>query len=283
LAPGLPAFTGSVRLLIRLLSINIWDLPLPLPGFARRSRRRRLLRGLSQADADLILIQESFLPSFRPRLAAALKDHQPDHCYSGRRRHFVLPMDTSGGLATFSRLPLLQSFYQPFRLWSGMKPDERIGRKGCLWTEYAVNGGRVLVGNAHLYAGMGARPGRVRAIQVRELLRRLERFPPMPTILAGDFNMAIEHERTTSGPTGFDLMTAAGFAEVAAGATGSIATLSRTRNPFARYTPWPKPDRRLTHVFFKGRGLSVAESPSLCFDDPPVSDHFGLLATLAIQ
>ena len=270
-------------MLIRLLSINIWDLPLPLPGSARRARRKRLLRALSEVDADLILIQESFLPSFRPRLAAALTEHQPDHFFSGRRRHFVLPMDTSGGLATFSRLPLVQSFYQRFRSWSGMKPDERIGRKGCLWTEYVVNGGRVLVGNAHLYAGMGARAGRARSVQVRGLLRRLERAPSIPTIVAGDFNMAIEHEHTTAGPTGFDLMSQAGFSEVAAGVTGSIATISRSRNPFARYTPWRKPDRRLTQVFFRGPGISVAEAPSLCLDDPPVSDHFGLLTTLAIR
>ena len=60
-------------MVIRLLSINIWDLPVPLPGFERRSRRRLLLESLPGNDADLVLIQESFLPSFRPRLAEVLK------------------------------------------------------------------------------------------------------------------------------------------------------------------------------------------------------------------
>jgi len=178
-------------------------------------------------------------------------------------------MDTSGGLTTFSRLPLIQSCYGPFRCWNGMKPDERIGQKGCLWTEYAAGGTRVLIGNAHLYAGTGAGPGRARSFQVRHLLHQLDLLPQLPTIIAGDFNMAIEHERTTTGPTGFDIMHQAGFTEIASGVTGTIATMSPSRNPFARYFPWPKLDRRLTQVFFfRGAGMSVTEPPKLCLDDP---------------
>jgi len=268
---------------IRLLSINIWDLPVPLPGCGRRFRRRHLLESLSRTDADIVLIQESFLPSFRPRLAAALRQHQPDHFFSRRRRCYLLPLDTSGGLATFSLLPLVQSRYGAFRCWNGMKPDERIGQKGCLWTEYTLNGTGMLIGNAHLYAGTGPGAGRARSFQVRHLLHQLDRLPPMPTIIAGDFNMAIEHERTTAGPTGFDLMREAGFTEIAAGVTGTIATMSPSRNRFARYFPWPRLDRRLTQVFFRGPGISVAEPPSLCLEDPPVSDHFGLQASLTIM
>src|ERR1043165_2457925 len=152
---------------IRLLSINIWDLPVPLPGGGRRSRRQHLLESLSRTDADIVLIQEAFLPSFRPQLAAALEHHRPDHFFSGRRRAYLLPMDTSGGLTTFSRFPLVRSRYGAFRCWNGMKPDERIGRKGCLWTEYAVEGTRMLMGNAHLYAGTGAGPARARPFPVR--------------------------------------------------------------------------------------------------------------------
>lgn len=163
-----------------------------------------------------------------------------------------------------------------------MKPDERIGRKGCLWTEYETNGTRVLIGNAHLYAGLGARPARARTLQVRHLLHQLGRRPRIPTIIAGDFNMAIEDERPAAGPTGFDLMREAGFTEIAGGVTGSIATMSPSRNRFARYSPWRRPERRLTHVFFRGDGISVPQSPSLCLHEPPVSDHFGLLATLRL-
>jgi len=117
LARDLPHAPGSRLVNIRLLSINIWDLPVPLPGCGRRSRRRHLLDSLSRTDADIVLIQEAFLPSFRPRLAAALERHQPDPFFSGRRRAYLLSMDTSGGLTTFSRLPLVQSRYGAFRCW----------------------------------------------------------------------------------------------------------------------------------------------------------------------
>src|SRR5204863_1837921 len=123
----------TITVLIRLLSINIWDLPVPLPGFARSRRRRDLLAHLPSADADLVLIQEAFLPAFKVQLASVLAGHTPDHYFERRRRHLLLPMDGSGGLATFSRLDLVSSTYFPFRFWRGMKPDERAGRKGCLW------------------------------------------------------------------------------------------------------------------------------------------------------
>src|SRR5690349_3315465 len=96
---------------IRLVSINIWDLPVPLPGFARASRRRALLDQLTALDADLVLVQEAFLPAFKLRLAQSLAAHHPDHYLGQHRRRLWLSMDASGGLATFSRFPVERSRY----------------------------------------------------------------------------------------------------------------------------------------------------------------------------
>src|SRR4051812_36014473 len=150
---------------IRLVSINIWDLPIPLPGFARARRRHGLLEQLAALDADLVLIQEAFLPAFKLRLAGALATHQPDHYIEKRRRHLFLSMDASGGLATFSRFRLHSTRYGQFPLWRGMKPDERVGRKGCLWTEVETPAGALLIGNVHLYAGSAPRDARARSMQ----------------------------------------------------------------------------------------------------------------------
>src|SRR5581483_11737654 len=125
----------------------------------------------------------------------------------------------------------------------------------ALWTIVATGAGNLLVGNVHLYAGAGPDHARARAMQTRHLLRQLENFPRMPTVIAGDFNMAIEFECAGAGPTGFDLMHQAGFSEVAAGTTGEIATMSPLRNRFARYMPGIRPERRLTQVFYRGDGL----------------------------
>jgi endonuclease/exonuclease/phosphatase family metal-dependent hydrolase len=264
------------------LSINIWDLPIPLPGFDRRRRRRHLLEHLTTSDADLVLFQEAFLPDFKGQLASCLPRHQPDDYLNHKRRHLFLSMDGSGGLATFSRLALKLSRYIPFRFWPGMRTDERVGRKGCLWTQLQTPAGSVLIGNVHLYAGGGPVNARARSMQTRHLLHQLDEFPKMPTIIAGDFNMSIEYERTTSGPTGFELMGKAGFTEIAAGTTGTIATMSRINNRFARYNPFPKPERRLTQIFTRGEGLTIAEPPTLCFREPAVSDHYGLQTTISV-
>ena len=142
--------------------------------------------------------------------------------------------------------------------------------------------GSLLIGNVHLYAGCSPAHARARAMQTRHLLRQLDTLPRLPTVIAGDFNMTIEYERTNDGPTGFDLMKEAGFTEIAAGETGQIATMSRENNRFARYTPLRKPERRLTQVFYRGEGIRLAGSPTICLNDPPVSDHFGLSTTLEL-
>ena len=268
---------------VRLVSINIWDLPVPLPGFARASRRRGLLEQLATLDADLVLIQEAFLPAFKLRLAGTLATHQPDHYLQQRRRQLFLSMDASGGLVTFSRFRLDTSRYGQFPLWRGMKPDERVGRKGCLWTQVQTPTSALLVGNVHLYAGNTPPDRRARSMQTRHLLDQLERLPPQLTIVAGDFNMAAELEHRLDGhPTGFDLMHEAGFVEVAGGATGNLATMSPINNRFARYAPWRRPERRLTQVFIRGAGMELESGPDLCLNHPPVSDHFGLLVTLNV-
>jgi endonuclease/exonuclease/phosphatase family metal-dependent hydrolase len=264
------------------LSVNIWDLPIPLPGFQRQLRRERLIAQLPAAGADLVLIQEAFRPPFKRRLAAALGSHQADHYLAARRWRFGLPTDGSGGLLTLSRFPVARSRYAPSERWLGMKLDERIGMKGCLWTEIEVGGQQVLIGNVHLYAGPGVANARVRARQIRDLLRQLAAMPRLPTILAGDFNMAIEHEVTNDGPSGFDLMQEAGFSEIASGSSAGIATMAHRLNPYAAYFPTTLPDRRLTHVFYRGERLRVTEPPSLVLDRPPVSDHYGLMTSFEL-
>jgi endonuclease/exonuclease/phosphatase family metal-dependent hydrolase len=162
-----------------------------------------------------------------------------------------------------------------------MKPDERIGRKGCLWTRIDTPAGSLLVGNVHLYAGNTPTDAHVRTIQTRDLLHHGQSTPDEPTVMAGDWNWDIDFEHSERGPTGYVEMVQAGFREVADGRSDGIATMDPRHNPFARYVPWHRPARRLTHVFYRGAGLGAGpESPSLCLHDPPVSDHYGLRVTL---
>ena len=263
---------------IRLVSINIWDLPVPLPGHDRARRRRRLLDQLPSLDADLVLIQEAFIPAFKGAVASALRGYIGDRYLGVRRRVGPIPMDGSGGLFTLSRWSH-DSRYVPFKVFGAMRVDERVGRKGMLWSEVDAPSGPVLVGNTHLYAGQAVRDMRIRGIQTRLLLRQLERLPRLPTVIAGDFNMCAEVE-DGGRPTGFDLMRAAGFREVAAGATAGMVTMSPPQNRYARYASLSPFDRRLTQVFV--RDMTASAPPRVCLNEPAVSDHYGLAVELRI-
>jgi endonuclease/exonuclease/phosphatase family metal-dependent hydrolase len=268
-------------LAIKLLSVNIWDLPIPLPGVNHRWRRREIVRRIPPLGADVVLIQEAFRPSFKLELRRALPAHYADH-YAGRRRRCAgLWLDASGGLLTLSRWPVLRSRYLPARTFPGMRWDERLGSKGCLLTLLRTPAGLVWVGNVHLHAGTSLKARRARALQVRHLLGEL---PPSgsPLLLGGDFNMDPATEQLDE-PTGFALLLGAGLREAAGGVGGRLATVVQRRNRYARYWPGRHPDRRLTHVFYRGDEIRpVKGSVSVCLDDPPVSDHFGLMADFAL-
>ena len=263
---------------IRILSINIWDLPIPLPFTSKRRRLNDLLRRFPAEGADIVLFQEVFRPRFRQQMAAHLNGYHADPFLRASRRLGPLRMDRTGGLVTLSRWPIEQARFIPARHFAGKKPDEQIGRKGWMWTTLATPAGSLHVANVHLYAGNSPRDARVRGLEVRHMLRSVPSDGPV--LLAGDFNMAVGFEMPEHGPTGFDLMRRAGLDEVADGLSDGMATMSPSTNRWANYVLWHRPDRRLTQVFT--RGLSVVTPPRLALDDPPVSDHYGLVVELAI-
>lgn len=269
-------------MILRLVSINIWDVPL-MPRTQRRRRLRLLRETLPRLGADVVLIQEAFRPRMRHAIVRAMSGFHADGRAARWRWLGVLPMDGSGGLLTLSRWPIASTSYRPARCFRGMKPDERIGRKGCLWTRLATPAGQLLVGNMHLYAGNTPTAAHVRAIQARDLLLHGESTSSIPTILAGDCNWDLEFEHSERGPTGQEIMRAAGFREVADDRSDGLETMDARRNPYARYVPWHRPPRRLSHVFLRGPGLDRGpERPRLCLDDPPVSDHFGLRVSVTV-
>lgn len=240
-----------------------------------------LLEALPRLDADLILIQEAFRPRMRRALARALPAMHADGRARSWRWFGALPMDGAGGLLTLSRWPIVSTSYRPARRFRRMKPDERIGRKGCLWTRIATPVGPLLVGNMHLYAGNTPTAAHVRAIQARDVLLHGESEPGTPTVLGGDCNWDLEFEHSERGPTGQEVMRAAGFCEVADDRSDGIETMDARHNPYARYVPWHRPARRLSHLFLRGPGIDRGpEPPHLCLRDPPVSDHYGLRITV---
>ncbi|HEX9727523.1 MAG TPA: endonuclease/exonuclease/phosphatase family protein [Gemmatimonadales bacterium] len=265
---------------MQFVSINIWDLPVRIPGLSRSHRRRDIIAQLPMLKADIVLIQEAFRLDFRRRLAGAFPGSHSAPLRHVARRSWMLEMDETGGLLTIARWPITSMTFVPSPLHPGMRLDERIGRKGCLWTDIATPWGELRIGNVHLYAGNAPRDARVRRAQIRRLVRRANTRRG-PTVMAGDFNMAREFEQPDRGPNGFEVLHAERFDEIGGGRTGDLATMSPRRNRFAARIQRARHDRRLTQAFFRGDEIALGPEPArLCLTDPPVSDHFGLAFSL---
>ena len=171
---------------MKVVTLNIWDLPLWfVPD--RKQRISRIAVYLKELDADIICLQESFDPRHRGVLNALLdayktSDPRPDH-----RNVFFLSFDTTGGLVTFSKFPIVANTFIPFHR-SFLPPIEFLGRKGMLITLLDTPYGRLHVVNTHLYQGLLF--GRmIRMSQARALFGEIQGYGSLPTITAGDFNI----------------------------------------------------------------------------------------------
>ena len=114
--------------------------------------------------------------------------------YARTRRVLLFKhLDLTGGLVTFSRLPILSSRFIPFRRFVDMDFAEYIARKGILETIVTTSEGPLCLLNTHLHAG-GLHVDvetNIRRRQMNQILQVLVARNDMPIILAGDFN---EHE-----------------------------------------------------------------------------------------
>lgn len=192
-------------------------------------------------------------------------------------------MDASGGLLTFSRWPIARSRFLAFSPIPGSRIDERVGRKGCLWTEIETAGGRLLVGNTHLYAGAGAFNAGARAAQIRDLVTQEDSGSALPTLIAGDFNMAVEPDHLGHQAAEFGILAGAGFSELVDGSSAGLVTMAPSVNHYAQYPPFHRLDRRLTQVFLRGAVRPGPDPATVCLTDPPVSDHYGLMVTVELD
>ncbi len=265
---------------LSVVSINIQDLPAFVPVMDRRVRRHRMLTQLPGLGADLLLLQESFVPAFRMRLQQALRDLTPANATRCNGRSLF---PACGGLLTFSRFPVSWSRFVAWPRFPSMKLDERFGRKGFLLSELETPRGALLVCHVHMYAGKRPPCARVRRSQVELLIEYLDPFRGRSILLAGDFNMDPAYEVIDGGATtGWELLLAAGFREAAQGSNDGLRTFEPSTNDYARYTFVKNYDCRLTQFFVRGEGLEVVSAPELCLTDPPVSDHYGLRVRMIV-
>ncbi len=171
---------------MKIVSLNIWDLPV---GFVR-DRKERLLRICNffhDLDPDVICLQESFDPRHRVQFNHFFseKGYVTSDPKPASRNILGRKIDTTGGLVTYSRFPLVSVSFSAFKKpW--FSPIEYLAAKGALITFLETPFGSVQVINTHLSKVLCGE--RVRKSQLKHVLQIAKMQEPIPTLIVGDFN-----------------------------------------------------------------------------------------------
>ena len=283
----------SSKLTLRVLSYNVWALPVPLPGMARRARLPRVAAALSAEGADIIALQEAFDVRFRGFVTSYLSETHPRHRSTPCERSIagLVRADCMGGLLTLTRSPVVDQRFEPHALTEDMRSDERLGGKGFMVSTLETPIGPVDVLNIHLYAGRDPADEAKRLMQVRDLARVLEEHGSLdrPLVLLGDLNVvhpSLASDGVTS-PTFAFLVDSLGFVDAAPASAGSRFTYDVETNPYADIWYNRFEGRQIfDYVMVRvppGFELDVGARHLVLTGDDALSDHFGVFTELSIS
>ena len=282
--------------MLRLLTLNTGLTEIRLFGAALYEdvphvpvRAAHLAPALREMGADIVLLQELVPQRVKKALAAELRDLYPHSAGIAEDSRFY-----GTGLLTLSRHPMEEARCTSFKRQTF--EEGLFGPRGMLsCTVRTPELGRIRVVNLHVTAGGAYRQRRrkgtpdLRSAQIGEAIDDAGAPFDGPGILAGDFNCD-----PAAVPALDKQLTAAQFGDAAA-STPAVAHPQGTwdpQNPLNRARA-AGPARRVDHIFLRPGGerpVTVA-SAGIVLDEPmvplpgsealPLSDHYGLLATLA--
>ncbi len=268
---------------IKILSFNVWDIPFWF-SVKRHERLHRLGKYLQRIDPDIICLQEAFDVKHRDEL----HDFLGKNLYGisegdgGSRRVLLFKrFDLTGGLVTFSKLPIVKSSFVPYRRFVDMMFAEYIGRKGVLETVVQTPKGPFLVMNTHFHTGTLSVDRHVRVKQMKHLFKAADALKETPTVIVGDLNdnELMKHKDYIK------LLRKSGFRDAAENSKEEAKPTVRLGNRYASKT-WfnrSKISKRLDYVLVKNlgyAGLKIAEYKVLEQPKDPISDHDPLVVTI---
>lgn len=238
---------------------------------------------LKKHNPDVICLQESFNTKHRAMIHDALgrETYRSSDTDLSMRRVFLSRMDRTGGLVIFSKYPIKETSFTPFRCPILMSPQERIGRKGFLQVEVETPAGPALVIATHLYSIRSNHATGMRLFQLKQILKATkEKRGQMAAFLTGDLN-----EHLIMNQTRFrDLLHGENFADSTELTGKPPAPSYRPENPLTRtrFNNGSLP-MRLDYVLCTGLNLlnlRAATNDVLAQPEEPISDHDPVMVTL---
>ena len=177
----------------KITSYNVWGLPVTLPGHDDDKRFPLIAEALIKLSPDILCLQEVFSTQFRHlNLPELLSNYYYYSDYTCNQS--IVPWvqrDCHGGLATFSRYPILEEHFSPFPHVDGMRWEEKLGAKGCLLSKIDLPTGMVWVVNTHLYSGPSTKDESIRMAQIKIMENAIQNLQTnLPVVVAGDLNIA---------------------------------------------------------------------------------------------
>jgi endonuclease/exonuclease/phosphatase family metal-dependent hydrolase len=264
-------------MLIKIISFNIWGLPL---WFVRDRAKRLagLIKYLKKLDADIVCLQEVFDPKDRLKLIKDLGDvYKTTNDITNHRRILGLKLfDKSGGLVILSKWPILDSTFVPHNRLANSTIGEVFGRKGFLRATIKTPLGKLEVINIHLHEeGVWFADRVIRRNQLFRILTQASGKENV-SILAGDFNQGDLLKRSEF----MSLLEYKGFKHASEGL--ELEPSYRLENPYYNGLFNVPYSERLDYIFVRQLAmlkLKVASYQAKILE-PSLSDHDPVILTL---
>ena len=281
---------------LRLMTFNVWALPVALPGMDRRGRLPLIPGRVAELSPTILALQEAFDVDFRPFAVQYFRGTYGvgNGALCETRALVFLRRDCSGGLLTLSVHPILTERVYAHPMREGMKLDERFSSKGFLVTTISTPLGPLHIINMHLYAGRDAADEDMRVDQLLQLEAVMDEHDlrDRPIFLVGDLNSVhpavAQADARYPRSEAYDFLTGSlGFVDTAS----EVGDGDRTYDPAAnRYAGlWynrVEGGQKLDYILYRpppGFEIRVVQQRVVLNGEPLLSDHYGFVAEVELR
>ena len=242
---------------LKLLSLNLWQLPRPFSAH-NRERLDRFIDYVQKAKPDIIACQEVWMKSSLNHLRKNLKEKLGYHC-------IVSPgIINRSGLVTFTKFKPIKASLHSFKKRGRYNFIERIVSKGFQKIKFK----KFTLINSHLYNPMYNTEGKQTIRQFKQIKKATK---DEDTVLLGDLNLDWKQ---------FLLHNDDHFIH------DNNKQLTTTRKNWyqnLRFNRWMESDFKDDYILFRSNTIKLLELKTRVIRKPLFSDHYALAATIIIK